>query len=131
MRYFYNTEDEKRYSEAELVQVFCDLMKEDESYKEFSFYDFLNEASGKNGVLIEIKKPLSAKEVTDVKLAAIEFNNAMKSLYDALDNVSEESFNEFLSDYYPFNNSFADAKNDVEWWSENVCRFAERLSREN
>lgn len=131
MRYFYNTGDEKRYSVAELVQVFCDLMKEDESYKEISFYDFLNEASGKNGVLIEIKKPLSEKEVTAVKLAAIEFNNAMKSLYEALDNVSEESFNEFLSDGYPFQNSFTDAKYDVDWWCENVCRFADRLSRKN
>lgn len=131
MRYFWDTEDEKVYSENDLMGVFCDLMKDCPEYKTETFCDFLNNASGKNGSLVEIKKPLSADKVEEINSATLEFYNAMIRLYEAFGDVSEESFNDYLSDGYPFLNSLTDARYDVEAWCERVYRFSARLSRED
>ena len=132
MRYFWDTEEEKVYSEHDLMSVFCDLMKECPEYQTETFCDFLREASGKNGSLIEIKKPLSADAVEEINAAALEFLNGFERLYRAFADcdVSEDSFNRFLSDEFPFVASLDEMPPVVESWINRVVTFAQCLSRD-
>lgn len=131
MKYYWDAEEEKMYSEKELMQVFCDLMKEDDMYQTLTFQDFMAEASGKNGSLVEIKKPLKKSEVEAIKDATYALLDGMGKLHDALSIVSEESFNKFLSREYPFLDSFQDAFYAVSDWCDSVFQNAERLSRKD
>lgn len=119
MRKFVCTESGNVYTEDELVALYCESLKEDSSLRGDSFYDWMRNASGKNGTLREFK-PLSTAH-RDLLFDAIkQVRGGMKLLNNALDTVSEESFNRNLSEHYPFKDSFAEAYWEFIEWLDTV-----------
>ena len=119
MKKFVCTETGTVYTEEGLVTLFCESLKEDESMRETSFVDWMREATGKNGTLREFKPmPESYR-----KLLLDSTEMVAKGIHDmwiALSGVPEWSFNQYLSEGFPFERDWESAVFETLDWLDEV-----------
>lgn len=129
MKKYYCCEDQKIYTEDELLDMYCQLVKEDASYRGDSFADYIRNCTSKNGSLTEVRA-LDSIDRYLVKCAAEKFWEAFKDFHEILtEKVNEGSFNDSLSEGYPFSDSFDAMRFVMGEWMERLNRCLDDLYR--
>lgn len=105
MKKYYCNEDEKIYTEDELLDLYCQLVKEDASYRGDSFADYIRNCTSKNGTLTELHG-LDSLDKYLIRESAERLWDAFKDFHEIMERVNEGSFNDCLSEGYPFSESF-------------------------
>lgn len=107
MRKFYNHEDGKTYTEDELLREYCEYVstREDSYYLRTSFNKWLEDCTSKNGSLTELHG-LDTLDKYLIKSAAEKLWDSFKDFHEIMERVNEGSFNDCLSEGYPFSDSF-------------------------
>lgn len=126
-RRFFCSEEWKTYTYAEVLENYCECLKADpQTYADMTFEDYLRNATDKNGSLEEVNL-ISADKAELIRGSANNFLYALHTLAHALDGVDDASFNEYLSNHYPFEESFDEAIWTVLRWVEDLNENADKL----
>ena len=131
MRKFYNHEDGKICTEEELLHDYCELVssREDSYYLRTSFNKYIEDCTSKNGSLTEVRG-LDSIDRYLVKCAAEKFWEAFKDFHEILtEKVNEGSFNDSLSEGYPFSDSFDAMRFVMGEWIERLNGCLDDLYR--
>ena len=131
MRKFYNHEDGKTYTEDEMLREYCEFVsnREDSYYLRTSFNKWLEDCTSKNGSLTELHG-LDSIDRYLIRESAERLMDAFKNFHEILsERVNEGSFNEHLSEGYPFSDSFDAMRFVMGEWIERLSGSLDDLYR--
>lgn len=121
----YRDENGKLWTKEELRKDYAEfLLESPETYDCISFDDYMKDATGKNGALRKVEV-LSPTERENLINATKLLQSAFDSFYSAIEKVETDSFNEYLTEKYPFAESFDEAYYTMLFWLENIKETAE------
>lgn len=131
MKKYFNTETGEIITEDDLLRDYCKFVgeREDSYYLRTSFNKWLEDCTSKNGSLTELHG-LDSIDRYLIRESAERFMDAFKNFHEILsERVNEGSFNEHLSEGYPFSDSFDAMRFVMGEWIERLNGSLDDLYR--